>query len=157
VQRAADVGRVVSRKHDAQRVGRAACRPRGEHALDRRLAFRILNLQCLTLLGYTGGRGAHRARFGGEPRERAVRVGDRALGVAQRVARLALRRLAAPDFLVQLVDTPAQRLELVFLRRSPGRNRGQRERDTRGAAQTFILPCAATEAVRRATSSGSPR
>jgi hypothetical protein len=111
----------------------------------------------LTFLSDAGGVGAQRARFAGEPGERAVRVGDGALGVAQRVARLALRRFAAPDFLVQLVDAPAQRLELFFLRRSPGRKRDQRERDAGGAAQAFAFPCAATEALRLATSSGSPR
>jgi hypothetical protein len=114
-------------------------------------------LQRFTLFRYPGGLAAHRARFGAEALERAIGVGDRALRVAQRVTRLALRRFAAPDLVVQLLDAPAQRLELVFLRRSPGRKSGQCERDTGGAAQTFAFPCAATEAVRLATSSGSPR
>jgi hypothetical protein len=76
------------------------------------------------LLRNAGTLGPHRARFSGEPSERAIRIRDCALGVAQCVARLALRRFAAPDLLVQLVDAPAQRLQLVLLRRSPGRERG---------------------------------
>jgi hypothetical protein len=83
----------------------------------------------LTLLGDAGCFRAHGARFRAEPYEAAVRVGDRALGVAQSVARLALRRFRAPQLLVQLLDAPAQGLELVLLRRGPRRPRGERKRD----------------------------
>jgi hypothetical protein len=130
---------------------------RDEHALDGRLPLGDGALERLSPVGDVRRLRAQAAAVGRRARQPAVGFRDRALGVAQRVARLALRRFAAPDLLVQPVDAPAQCLELVFLRRSPGRERGQRERDAGGAAQAFTFPCAATEAVRLATSSASPR
>jgi hypothetical protein len=130
---------------------------REQHALDRRLAPRHLGGERATLLGDSGGFSAHAARLGGERRQRSIGGRDGALRIAQRVAGFALRKLLLADFLVQLLNAPAQRLEVFFLscgfRREDGERRCQREK----AFQTFAFPCAATEATRRATSPGSPR
>jgi hypothetical protein len=72
-------------------------------------------LQRITSFPDPAGLGAHLARFRRGARQRAVGVRDRALGVAQRIARFALRELAATDFFRQLLDAPAQRLEVFFL------------------------------------------
>jgi hypothetical protein len=116
-----------------------------------------LNAERTTPLGDTAGLGAHLARFGGEKRQRSIGGRNRALGLAQRVARLALRAFLFLEVPVERVDAAAQRLQVFFLRRCPGCARGQARQEKRDADQAFTFPCAATEATRRATSSGSPR
>jgi len=69
------------------------------------------------------------ARFGACARQRAVGVRDRALGIAQRVARLAGGRLLLFQLAVDRIDAPAQRFEIFFLTCAPGcsRNRGEKQ------------------------------
>jgi hypothetical protein len=116
-----------------------------------------LRLQGSTSFGDPTGLGAHLARFAAEARERAVRVRDRALGIAQRIARLAGGGLLPFQLASDGVDAPAQRFEILFLTGAPGRDRSPGEKQENETLQTFAFPCAATEAARRAISSASPR
>ena len=108
-------------------------------------------------LGDASSLRTHLARFGGELCQGAVGVRDRALRLAQSVARLAARFFLFAQIAVQRFDAAAQRLQVFFLRCSPGcagSDAGQKKGE---APQAFAFPWAATEARRRATSSGSPR
>jgi hypothetical protein len=116
-----------------------------------------LNLQRRTSFGDPTGLGAQLARFGAEARERAVRIRDRAFGIAQRIARLAGGGLLLFKLAGDGVDAPAQRFQIFFLSCAPRRPGDQPEQQKNNAFQTFAFPCAATEATRRATSAGSPR
>jgi hypothetical protein len=87
----------------------------------------------------------------------AVGRGDRGLGRAQRVARLAALGFAAFELVAQRVDLRAQRGEVFFARRCPGRKGSEQNGDEKNPVQAFVFPWAATAATRRATSSGSPR
>src|SRR5436309_3393461 len=89
--------------------------------------------------------------------ERAVGVGDRALGIAQRIARLALFAFPALQFLLQRIDAGTKRLQIFLPRRALRRERGKREREKVRPPQALTLPCADTAAMRFATSSASPR
>ncbi len=157
VEAPADVGGIVARQGDAQRIGRAARRGGDQHALDGRFSPRNLRGQGIALRGDARRLRAHALRFFAQLDERVVRRGDGALGCAQRVARFALRAFLLLQLAVERVDAPAQRLEVLFLGRAVGAAGGQRRRQEEEPAQTLTFPCAATEAVRRATSSGSPR
>src|SRR5688572_30423806 len=88
------------------------------------------------------------------PRRASARF---ALGIAQRIARLAGGGLFLFELAADGVDAPAQRFEIFFLTCTPGRPGDQPEQQKNNAVQTFAFPCAATEATRRATSAGSPR
>jgi len=104
-------GGALARECHAQHVGRAGLLARGEQAADRRFLPGERALQ----------RGASRrdprrlladlARLGLDPGERAVGLRDGALGVAQRIARLAARAFLALEVFLQLLDAGAQRLE----------------------------------------------
>jgi hypothetical protein len=157
VQTPADVRGVASGKRDAQGVRGSGGGRRDQDALDRRFPFRNLTNQQIALLADASGLGAHLARLGGEARQRPVGVGDRALGVAQRVARLALRAFLLLQVAVERLDAAAQRFQVFFLGRGHGRAGSESQQKKRDALQAFTFPCAATEATRRATSSGSPR
>jgi hypothetical protein len=54
-------------------------------------------------------------RLGAELDELAISRGDGALGALQGVARLALRRFVLLELLAELLDAPAQRLQLLVL------------------------------------------
>jgi hypothetical protein len=170
VEPARGLGRILARERDAQRGRRAAGyvrdRARREQAPERGLLAGEGELAGLALGRELRDRRARVARVGLELRERAPGLGDRGLGVAQRFARLAP---AGFPFL----QLPAQRRELlaqggeVLLPalprrrrprgRRPRQQRGGQGREEKGAPQAFALPWAETAAMRRATSSGSPR
>jgi hypothetical protein len=116
-----------------------------------------LSAEDATPLGDTARFGAHLARFGGEEGERSIRKRNRSFGLAQRVARFALRRLLTLDLFVELFDSPAQGGQFFFAACALNGKSDQGRNEREEAAQAFTFPCAATEATRRATSSGSPR
>jgi hypothetical protein len=116
-----------------------------------------LHLQGSASFRDAAGLGANLPRLGAETRERPVGVRDRALRIAQRIARLAGGGLFPFELARDGVDAPAQRSEVFFLTRTPRRPGDQPEQQKSNAFQTFAFPCAATEATRRATSAGSPR
>ena len=89
--------------------------------------------------------------------ERAVGVRDRALGIAQRIARLALFAFLPLQFLLQRIDAGTKCLQIFLPWRALRGERGKREREKNGLPQALTLPCAETAAMRFATSSGSPR
>jgi hypothetical protein len=95
--------------------------------------------------------------------ERAIGLGDGLLGGAKGVARLATLRLLFLQLAGEPLDALAQRLQVGLLRcvrRARRKDEQARQRDgtkPRVAAQARAFPCVATEAVRRATSSASPR
>jgi hypothetical protein len=130
---------------------------RHEHSRDRLLPLGKRALEAPALGGDSAGLGAHLADLGFEALERAVRLGDGALGVAQRVARFAPRFLLALELAAERLDAAAQRLQVLFFR---GRGSGpgpQAERKKEDGPQALTFPCADTAATRRATSAGSPR
>jgi hypothetical protein len=61
------------------------------------------------------------------------------------------------NFPVQLFDPSAQGFQLFFAGCRLRRQRGQPQQKKENPRQTFTFPWAATDATRRATSSGSPR
>jgi hypothetical protein len=157
VELARDVRGVLAGERDLERVGRARRVARGKDAaercllagqarLERALArgeARELRLQCMPL------------RL--ERAQPPVGVGDGALGVAQRVARLAPLRLLLAQPGLERLDARAQRLQVLLAARSGGRAGAEQQREDERAPQAFAFPCAAVAATRRATSSASPR
>jgi hypothetical protein len=95
--------------------------------------------------------------LGFERAQSAVGIRNRALGVAQRVARLAALRLLLAKAGLERLDARAQRLQVLLAVRRGGRGSGEQEGEDERAAQACALPCAAVAATRRATSSASPR
>src|SRR5258708_6931354 len=98
-----------------------------------------------------------RPLFGLERGERTVRLRDRALGGAQRVARLAAGSFFFLQLLAQPFDSATKRLQVFFF---CGRKRIQREkkqRKKRKSLQAFALSSLPTTARRLAISSPSPR
>lgn len=98
------------------------------------------------------------AALGLELAQRAVGFRDRALGAAQRIARLAAIGLLAAQLRPQRLDARAQRREVLLAARV--RRRGGREREDereRPEDQAFAFPWAETAATRRSTSAASPR
>src|SRR5438105_10640376 len=88
MERARYLRRILPRKRHAQRVGRAERLARREHAADRAAALAERALEQPPPLGDGERLGAHAAALGLEGGERTVRLRDRALRIAQRVARL---------------------------------------------------------------------
>jgi len=113
---ARDRRRIVAGKRHPQRVGRRRRGASGEHALERGALRGQPLLLLAAALADALRRGAQRALLGGEPREAAVRLRDGALGVAQRVARLAARAFLRFQLLGQRVDARAQLRKLLFPR-----------------------------------------
>jgi hypothetical protein len=151
------VAEILSGERGAHDVRSAAGkRARGEQpskgralAVQRALQPRAAPLEQRNLL-------AARARLRLERAQRAAGVGDRALRIAQRVARFAPVRLAAFQLAAQRLDPRAQCREILFLGRV--RRRRQRENEEeKDRSQALALPCAATAARRFSTSAASPR
>jgi len=132
---------------------------RGQHAADRRLALAGGTLERLSPLGDPGAFGAQPPALGLERGERAIGIGDGALGLAQRIARLALAAFLALEVRLQLLDAPAQGIEVRLPRRLGlgAERRTARRRREEDADQALAFPCAATAAMRCAISSASPR
>ena len=111
------------------------------------------------------------ALLGLQRSERPIGFGDGFLGRAQSVARLATLGFLFLELSAEPFDAVAQRLQVGFLRRlRPARRQGEQAGQRyctkprfaagmkrRVAPQARAFPCVATEAVRRATSSASPR
>jgi hypothetical protein len=168
------IRQVFARQRQAHEIGRAAGqagdRARREQPPERGPAGFQRPLLGAPALGKLSDGGAHRARFGFERLQRAVGIGDRALGVAQGVARLAPVGFPAFEFGAERFDPRAQGGQVFFAcrtgaragravcQRSGARERRSDEEDCGGtAAQVLAFPCAETAAMRLATSAGSPR
>jgi hypothetical protein len=147
---------MLARQRNAQRVGRAAGVARGKHAADRRLPRGERALERPAALGERGGLPAQLAALGLQRGERAVRLRDRALRVAQGVARLLAGFFRLVQLLCERPDARAQGCEIVFLR---GVSRQCRERngEEQSPLQARAFPCADTSAMRLSISAGSPR
>jgi hypothetical protein len=158
VQVAREGRRVLSGERDAQRVGRARRLARGQHAADRRLASGSLALKREAATRDARALGAQPPALGLERGERAIGLGDGALGAAQRVARLAPAALFFLQVPLQRVDAAAQGIEVRLPRRlGLGAERRAARRREEEADQALAFPCAATAAMRLAISSASPR
>lgn len=161
---------ILARERDAQRRRRAAGEVRDracrEQAPERGLLPGERKLAGLALGRELRDRRARGARVGLQLRQRARGLGDRRFGGAQRLARLAPAGLPLLQLAAQRRELLAQGGEVLLpalpRRRRPRRRRSRQQRggqgrDEKGAPQAFALPWAETAAMRRATSSGSPR
>jgi hypothetical protein len=158
VQAPRHVGGVLAGERDLQRVGRARGVARGEEAPERRLALLELRAERAPAHGEALELGLRGAALGLEQPQLAVGLRDRALGVAQRVARLAAAGFLLAQVVAQRVDAAAQRRQVLLapaLRRQRGRGREQGGEE--GALQAFAFPWAETAATRRSISAASPR
>jgi hypothetical protein len=109
------------------------------------------------LHGQVGGFDAQLPVLGLQRGERAIGIRYGALGVAQGIARFAAGCLLRLQLGLQRLDAAAQRLQVALVRRRLCRERGAGESERNEARQTLALPCAETAAMRRASSSASPR
>jgi hypothetical protein len=132
--------RIFPRQGHAQGVGRAARLARRQHASDGRAPLGKRALEDASALRDERGFRPHGTVFRFEGGERAVQVGDGALRVAQRVARLPARLLGALELARQRVDAPAQGLEVFFLRRCPCGERAEAGKKDEEAPQAFAFP-----------------
>jgi hypothetical protein len=131
---------------------------RDEHPLDCRLALGDEPLQGAPALGDARRLRAQPAPLGERARERAVRLGDGALGLAQGIAGLAALGFLVLELALQRVDSASQGLQLLLLGSGLRRRRGgEGEPEKERADQAFAFPWAETAAMRRSTSAGSPR
>jgi hypothetical protein len=150
-------GGIVPRERHTQRFRGTCGVTRHEHSRDRLLALGERALEAPALGGEIAGLGAHLGDLGFDALERAVRLRDGALGIAQRVARFPPGLFLALEIAAERLDAAAQRLQVLFFRRG-GSGRGpQAERKKKDGPQALTFPCADTAATRRATSAGSPR
>jgi hypothetical protein len=157
VQGARHRGRVLAGQQHPHCVGRAARLARGEHAADRRPALGKGALQRFAALGNRGGLDACLPDFRLQRGERAVGLGNRALGLPQRVARLLAGVLLLLELLRQGPDTRAQRGEVFFFRGLDRRCRREGQDEGQKPIQALAFPWADTAAMRCWTSAGSPR
>jgi hypothetical protein len=100
--------------------------------------------------------GLRRAAFGLELAQRAAGLRNGALGIAQRVARLAPVGLFFAEPRAQRLDARAQRRQVLLAARVR-RAGGDREQDEKRAPQALAFPWAETAATRRWMSAASPR
>lgn len=170
MQPARGLGGILARERDAQGGRRAAGkirdRARREQAPERGLLPVEGQFPGLALGRELRDRRARVARVRFQLRERAPGLGDRGFGGAQRLARLAPAGFPLLQLAAQRGELLAQGGEVLLptlpRRRRPRRGRSRQQRggqcrDEEGAPQAFALPWAETAAMRRATSSGSPR
>jgi hypothetical protein len=157
VQAPRDVGGVLARERDLQRVGRARGVARGEEAPERGLAPLELVAQRAVARGEALELGLRAAALCLQQPQLAVGLRDRALGVAQRVARLAAAGFLLAEIVAQRLDAAAQRRQVLLAARMRGRARGDEQAEDEAADQAFALPWALTAATRRSISAGSPR
>ncbi len=152
-----EVGRIVAGEHRAQRLRGGERLARQQHALYRGLALGERALEELAPLRKLRDLHLELSAFQLQRGQRAIGVRDRALRVAQRIARFAALGFLPVELARERFDAAAQRAQcLLARRRLRGEGRGgQREQER--ARQTFALPCAETAATRRATSAASPR
>jgi hypothetical protein len=157
VQAARHLGGVLARERDLERIRRARGVARGEQAAEGLLAPREPRLQRAAVGADALQLGLRAAPLGLELAQRAVGFRDRALGVAQRVARLAPVGLPVAQLALQRLDARAQRGEVLLAARLRRRAGGQQQREREEADQAFAFPWAETAATRRSTSAASPR
>jgi hypothetical protein len=119
--------RILAGKRHAQRIRRAAGLARRQHAADRGLPLRQRALEQPPALGDRARLGAHLAALGFKQRKGSIGLRNRALGIAQGVARFAARVFFSVEFLTERFDAAPQRFEIFFLRRA--QDRGGTERD----------------------------
>jgi hypothetical protein len=130
---------------------------RGEHPAKRGLLARETRLERLVPARQPRQLCLRRAALGLQVAQRAVGVRDRALRVAQRVARLALVGFLLAEPGLERLDTRAQRLQVFLAACVRSGTRGEGEAEEQRPDQGLALPCAETAATRRATSPASPR
>jgi hypothetical protein len=130
---------------------------RGQHATDCRLALGERALQRLAALGKGGGLGAHLPALRLERGERAIRLRDGALRVAQRVARLLARLFLLLQLPRQRPDALAQGGKVFFFRGVGCGYRREGEQEDQNPIQALAFPWADTAAMRFSISAGSPR
>lgn len=170
MQPARGLGGILARERDAQggrgAAGEVRDRPRRKQAPERGLLPAEGEFPGLALGRELRDRRARVARLRFQLRERAPGLGNRGFGIAQRLARLAPAGFPFLQLAAQRGELLAQGREVLLPtlprrrrpRRSWNRNqRGGQGRNEEGASQAFALPWAETAAMRRATSSGSPR
>jgi hypothetical protein len=156
VHRARDLRGIVPGERKAQRFRGRVGEARAEQALDRAPACRKRSFQRLALLADARGLPARGLALGLERRERAVRLRNGALGFAQRIARFLARCFLFLEPCGERFDAAPQRGEVLVASGSLRDERGEEKKEEK-KPQAFALPCPATAAMRRATSSGSPR
>ena len=151
---------MLAGERDLQRVGRARGVARGQQAPERGLLAREALAERAAERREARELGLRRAALGLESAQRAVGFRNGALGVAQRVARLAPVGLLVAEPGLQRLDARAQRGQVLLaagLRGVPGGGRGERQRNEARAPQALAFPWAETAATRRSISAASPR
>jgi hypothetical protein len=129
---------------------------RGKHADDSRLPRGERALEGGAALGQGGGLAAQPAALGLQRGEGAVRLRDRALRIAQGVARLLAGCFLFLQLLRERADARAQGGKILFLR-GMRRQRGDGEGEQDRPLQARAFPCADTAAMRFSISDASPR
>ena len=141
VQLPRDLVRVLAVEQELQRFGPPADVVVVEQAREERLLLLQRALAAPGLGAHLGEPRVHLARLRRQLAQRAVRVGDGALGLLQGVDGLALRFLGVGEAFLQRVDAAAQFPQLLFLFRAGGRRgaasaagaAARREEQDRGA------------------------
>jgi hypothetical protein len=153
-----ELARTLSGEREAHHVRRTRGRARRKQPAEGRLPCREFLLEAAALLAERGDGFARPPSLGLEPGQRAGRLGDGGFGSAQRLARLAPVALAAVELGLERFDARPQRAQVLLAgRRRIRRRRGENDGEGEGGDQALALPCAETAAIRRATSSPSPR
>jgi hypothetical protein len=157
VQAPRDVGGMLAGERDLERVRRARGVTRGEQPAERALLARQARLERAALAREARQRRLRGTALGLQRAQRAVGFRDRALGIAQRVARLAPVGLLLAEPRAQRLDARAQRRQVLLAVRVRGQRRGEDQDREQRALQARAFPWADTAATRRAISAASPR
>jgi hypothetical protein len=136
----------------------AACGvARGEHPAERGLLALEARLERPLPAREARELRLRRAALGFKVAQRAVGVRDRALRVAQSVARLAPVGFLFAESGLERLDARAQRPQVFLAAGERGRARGEGDAEDERPDQGLAFSCTETAATRRATSSASPR
>jgi hypothetical protein len=157
MQAALERSRLVARERNTQRVRCAGSLAGAQHALYRGLLLGERSLERGALPGYARRFGAQLSALGFEPRQPAIGLGDRTLGVAQGVARLPARRFLLVELTGKGFDAAAQCLQVLLPVGAVGAQRGRGSDEEGRGSQALAFPCAETAAIRFSISAGSPR
>jgi len=157
VQAPRDVGGMLAGERDLERVRRARGMTRGEQPAERALLARQARLERAVLAREARQRRLRGTALSLQRAQRAVGFRDRALGIAQRVARLAPVGLLLAEPRAQRLDARAQRRQVLLAVRVRGQRRGEDQDGDQRALQARAFPWAETAATRRAISAASPR
>jgi hypothetical protein len=148
---------MLAGERDLERVRRARGVARGEQPPERVLLARQARFQRTARARQPLEPGLRGAALGLQRAQRAVGFRDRALGIAQRVARLAPVGFLLAEPRAQRLDACAQRRQVLLAARVRGQRRGEDEDGDERALQARAFPWAETAATRRAMSAASPR